>query len=136
MLDSLKKLSFSARISRISALVGLLTLIGYCIYGAMYQYFDLVVFLTLALGVICGECYARFHTNAAELLNLLSVAGYAFGLGLFFLNSHPVWADRLNNIEMYGARGSLTPVIIIMALLFACSLAEIVSCFTGKDVRK
>lgn len=136
MLNCLKKLSFSARISRICALLGFATLIGYCIYGAMYQYFDSIVFLTLALGVICAECYARFNSQVAELLNLLSAAGFSFGLGLFFLNSHPVWADRLNNIEMYGARGSLTPVILLMVLLFLCSLAEIVSCFTGKDVSK
>lgn len=136
MSDSMKHLSHSARISRISAVIGLATLIGYCVYGAMYQYFDTVVFIAIAIGVISGEGYARFDTNIGELLNLLAAAGYAFGIGLFFLNSYPVWADRLNNIQMYGARGSLTPVIVIMALLLICIIAEIISCFTRKEVMK
>ena len=57
----------------------------------------------------------------------------SFGVGLFFLNSYPVWADRLNNITMYGSRGTLFPVISIMILCFVTVIIEIVSCFTRKE---
>ncbi len=54
-------------------------------------------------------------------------------MGLFFLNSYPVWADRLNNISMYGSRGTLVPVIALLVLMVAAIVAGIVSCFTQKE---
>ena len=62
-----------------------------------------------------------------------AVACITFGMGLFFLNSYPVWADRLNNISMYGSRGTLVPVIALLVLMVAAIVAGIVSCFTQKE---
>ncbi|MFR1309401.1 MAG: hypothetical protein ACLSCO_11280 [Gallintestinimicrobium sp.] len=55
------------------------------------------------------------------------------GDGAFFLNSYPVWADRLNGIDMYGSRGTLLPVITILVLCFATAIIGIVSCFMRKE---
>mgnify|MGYP001226784021 CR=1 FL=1 len=116
--------------SQICALLGLVTLVIYGIYGLVYDYFDLVVFLTFTLGIVCAQGYVLVERS--QFLNLVSVGCYAFGVGLFFLNSYPVWADRLNNITMYGSRGTLFPVILIIVLAFICILVEIVSCFLTK----
>lgn len=133
-----KNAGLSGKLSQICALGSLLTLIVYAIYGAVYLYFDLVVFLALALGVVCAQGYVLCKARWGGLLNLVCVVCLSFGVGLFFLNSYPVWADRLNNISMYGSRGTLLPVVAIILLVFACVLIEIVSCFTanGKDVSK
>ena len=61
------------------------------------------------------------------------MACITFGMGLFFLNSYPVWADRLNNISMYGSRGTLLPVITLLVLMVAAIVVGIVSCFTQKE---
>lgn len=132
-MDLIKSKSASAKLSLLSAALGLATLVIFCVYGAVYDYFDTVVFLTLALGAACAAGYALLSRPAAELLNLAAVILVTFGLGLFFLNSYPVWADRLNNISMYGSRGTLLPVILIMALCFVTVLVEIASCFTRKE---
>lgn len=132
MID-LKSKSASAKLSLLSGALGLVTLAAFCVYGAVYDYFDIVVFLTLALGGICAILYSLLNHPAAELLNLAAVILVSFGVGLFFLNSYPVWADRLNNISMYGSRGTLFPVISIMVLCFVTIFLEIASCFTGKE---
>lgn len=132
-MDFIKSKSASAKLSLLSAALGLVTLIIFCIYGVVYDYFDIVVFLTLALGVVCAAGYAMLAARAAELLNLAAVLLVTFGVGLFFLNSYPVWADRLNNISMYGSRGTLFPVILIMVLCFVTVFVEIASCFTRKE---
>ena len=124
--------SLSAKVSLLSAAVNLVTLVIFCIYGAVYDYFDTVVFLALALGVVCAVLYALMDNRVAEVLNLAAVFCVSFGVGLFFLNSYPVWADRLNNITMYGSRGTLFPVISIMILCFVTVIIEIISCFTRK----
>lgn len=124
--------SLSAKVSLLSAALNLVTLVIFCIYGAVYDYFDTVVFLALALGVVCAVLYALMDNKVAEVLNLVAVLCVSFGVGLFFLNSYPVWADRLNNITMYGSRGTLFPVISIMILCFVTVIIEIVSCFTRK----
>jgi hypothetical protein len=129
----LRSKSFSEKASLLGAALNLVTLVTFCIYGAVYNYFDTIVVLTLALGVACSVGYAMLKGVAAEFLNLLAVACVSFGLGLFFLNSYPVWADRLNNISMYGSRGTLVPVIAIMVLCFLVVLADIISCFTRKE---
>lgn len=125
--------SLSAKVSLLSAALNLVTLVIFCIYGAVYDYFDTVVFLALALGVVCAVLYALMDNKVAEVLNLVAVLCVSFGVGLFFLNSYPVWADRLNNITMYGSRGTLFPVISIMILCFVTVIIEIVSCFTRKE---
>lgn len=125
--------SLSAKVSLLSAALNLVTLVIFCIYGAVYDYFDTVVFLALALGVVCAVLYALMDNKVAEVLNLVAVLCVSFGVGLFFLNSYPVWADRLNNITMYGSRGTLFPVVSIMILCFVTVIIEIVSCFTRKE---
>lgn len=103
------------------------------LYGMIYDYFDTVVSLTLALGVAGMAAYALADKVWSKLLNLAAVACITFGMGLFFLNSYPVWADRLNNISMYGSRGTLVPVIALLVLMVAAIVAGIVSCFTQKE---
>ena len=136
--NSFRALGLSSKLSQLCALLSLVTLVIYCIYGAMYDYFDLVVFLALALGVACAQSYVLYRGFGRGCLNLISVVCLSFGVGLFFLNSYPVWADRLNNIQMYGSRGTLVPVVAMMVLVFLCAIVEIISCFTldGKDVGK
>lgn len=129
----MKGKSMSAKLSLIGAAVCLVTLTTFCIYGAVYDYFDSVVAIALALGTACAAVYAFVDGKATEYLNLLQVILVSYGLGLFFLNSHPVWADRLNNIDMYGARGSLVPVVAIMLLCIGAVVLGIVSCFTRKE---
>ena len=130
---NLKQKSASAKLSVVGGALNLITLVFFCIYGVVYDYFDIVVFLTLALGVVCAVLYALMDNKVAEVLNLAAVLCVSFGVGLFFLNSYPVWADRLNNITMYGSRGTLFPVVSIMILCFVTVIIEIVSCFTRKE---
>ena len=128
-----KTKSFSAKASLAGAVLSAAALIGFTVYGMIYDYFDTVVFLTLALGVAGMATYALADKAWSELLNLAAVACITFGMGLFFLNSYPVWADRLNNISMYGSRGTLVPVIALLVLMVAAIVAGIVSCFTQKE---
>ena len=125
--------SFSAKSSLVGVVLSAAALIGFTVYGMVYDYFDTVVFLTLALGMVGMAAYALVDRAWSELLNLAAVAGITFGMGLFFLNSYPVWADRLNNISMYGSRGTLLPVITLLVLMVAAIVVGIVSCFTQKE---
>ena len=111
--------SFSAKSSLVGVVLSAAALIGFTVYGMVYDYFDTVVFLTLALGMVGMAAYALVDRAWSELLNLAAVACITFGMGLFFLNSYPVWADRLNNISMYGSRGTLLPVITLLVLMVA-----------------
>lgn len=125
--------SFSAKSSLVGVVLSAAALIGFTVYGMVYDYFDTVVFLTLALGMVGMAAYALVDRAWSELLNLVAVACITFGMGLFFLNSYPVWADRLNNISMYGSRGTLLPVITLLVLMVAAIVVGIVSCFTQKE---
>ena len=125
--------SISAKLSLIAAALNLITLIAFVIYGTIYSYMDYVVVLSLLLSTVCGGVYALVDRKAAEFLNLAQVILVSYGVGLFFLNSYPVWADRLNNITMYGARGSLVPVVAVILLCFAMAILGIASCFTRKE---
>ena len=129
----MKNKSLSAKASLLGAALNLITLVAFCIYGLIYDYFDTVVFLALILGVACAAAYALLEHKVVEVLNLLAVIAVSFGVGLFFLNSYPVWADRLNNITMYGSRGTLFPVVTIMILCFVTVLLDIISCFSRKE---
>ncbi len=123
----------SARYSLLAAVVSVVTLVAFLIYGFMYQYMDTVVVLSLVLSIAAAAAYAFVDHVAVEYCNLIQVLTISYGFGLFFLNSHPVWADRLNNIDMYGARGSLVPVVLIMILFLAAAILGIMSCFQGKE---
>ena len=125
--------SFSAKSSLVGVVLSAAALIGFTAYGLVYDYFDTVVFLTLALGMVGMAAYALVDRAWSELLNLAAVACITFGMGLCFLNSYPVWADRLNNISMYGSRGTLVPVITLLVLMVAAIVVGIVSCFTQKE---
>ena len=129
----MKGKSISAKLSLIATAVNLIALVAFIIYGAIYSYMDSMVVLSLLLGVVCGGAYALVDKKATEFLNLVQVLLVSYGVGLFFLNSYPVWADRLNNITMYGARGSLVPVVAIILLCFATAILGIASCFTRKE---
>ena len=129
----MKGKSISAKLSLAAAAITLITLIVFVIYGAIYSYLDSVVILALALGVVCAAAYGLVNHKAVEFLNLVQVLLVSYGVGLFFLNSYPVWADRLNNSTMYGARGSLVPVVAIILLCFAAAILGIASCFTRKE---
>jgi len=123
----------SAKLCLAAGTVNLLALAAFCVYGAVYSYLDFMVILTLALGVVCAAGYALVDHKATEFLNLVQILLVSYGVGLFFLNSYPVWADRLNNITMYGARGGLAPVVAIMLMCFAAVFLAIASCFTRKE---
>ena len=129
----MKGKSISAKLSLIAAAVNLVALVAFIIYGAIYSYMDSIVVLALLLGAVCGLAYALVDKKATEFLNLVQVLLVSYGVGLFFLNSYPVWADRLNNITMYGARGSLVPVVAVILLCFATAILGIASCFTRKE---
>ena len=124
-----KELQKGERASRIGTLTGIVVLLFFCIYGLVYQYFDTVVVLGMFLGIVCSELYLHCKIKAAECMNVVSILCASFALGLFFMNSYPVWADRLNNISMYSSRGTLFPVITILVLQVAAILCEVVSCF-------
>ena len=131
---SKQKKGASAKFSIAAGLFGLITLIGFCAYGYYYDYFDTVVCGCFALGTILAFIYAGTRGSFTEIFNLLTVMLFGFGLGIFFLNSYPVWADRLNNISMYGSRGTLAPVIAILALSFVTAVLGIFSCFSRREV--
>lgn len=129
-LKSLKTASFSVKASQLCALLGLVTLIAYTVYGMAFDYFDLVVFLTQLIGVVCAQAYVMMEKS--QYLNLICVASHSFGMGLLFLNSYPVWADWYGNFTMYGSRGGVAPVILLLALSILTILCGIFSCFTVK----
>lgn len=128
-----KDKSLSAKYSLIAAGISTVTFIAFLIYGFMYQYMDTMVVLSLILSIAGAAAYALVDHPAVEYCNLIQVLCTSYGFGLFFLNSHPVWADRLNNIDMYGGRGTLVPVVAIMILFLAAAILGIMSCFKGKE---
>ncbi len=129
----MKGKNMSEKLSLISAGIGTATLIIFCIYGLVYDYMDIAVVISFVLSIACGAGYILLHAKAVEILNLLQVICVSWGMGLFFLNSYPVWADRLNGIDMYGSRGTLFPVIAILVLCLGTAVTGIISCFTRKE---
>lgn len=128
-----KGLKLSAKSSIISAALSLIELIVFCIYGAVYNtYFDIAVVLFLAAAVLCSAGYALLDKKIAQWLNLVAVFCGTFALGLFFLNSYPVWADWYGGFTMYGSQGGIAPVIVIMVINILAMVLEIISCFTDK----
>jgi hypothetical protein len=133
---SFKDLSRSARAALIGGGLAILTLIGFLIYGAVYTvYFDTVVVLCLVLGIAGLGTYALVNKGWSEFLGLAAVLIMSFGVGNFFLNSYPVWADWYGNFNMYGSQGGVTPVILILVPFFAAIICGIVSCFKVKEAK-
>lgn len=129
----LKGKSFSARAGLAGAVAAAVAFAGFCIYGALYnEYFDLIVAGCLLLGALCAGAYAMLENKFVELLNLAAVFFLCFAVGLFGLNSYEVWADWYGNFDMYGSRGGVVPVIVLIALFLIAILCDIVSCFTVK----
>ncbi len=114
-----------------SSAVTLILLIVYAIYGAVFNYFDTVVFGFLLLGMILGTAAAVLagRVKMTGLLKLLAVMLTAGAFALFFYNSFPVWADGVNHITMYNSRGGLTPVICLCVIFVIDLIGLIVSCF-------
>lgn len=133
----MKKITGAGRKSSILAAgVSCITAIVFCIYGAVYDYFDTGVLIAALLAAVFGVLYAQKDGAATAMLNLLGVVSLGIGFGVFFLNSYYVWADRLNHIEMYGSRGTLVPVVAIMVLFILAMVLFIISCFAGKEEKK
>ena len=131
-LSVIKEKGAGARISFLCSIVSLIGLVAYLIYGIVYDYLDSVVLIAFLAGALCAAGYCFREEAVLGLLNLVSAACLSYGIGLFFLNSFPVWADNLNGITMYASRGGLPPVIAILVILVLAILLEIVSCFMGK----
>lgn len=126
--------SFSAVAALAGAVLSAVAAVADLIYGLTYnEYFDSVVLLCMAGGTVCLALYALMNKAATEFLNLLAVLALGFGMGLFFLNSYPVWADWWGNFDMYGSRGGVGPVITIMVITLVAAICGIVSCFSRKE---
>lgn len=126
--------SFSAVAALAGAVLSAVAAVADLIYGLTYsEYFDSVVLLCMAASAVCLALYAFVNKAATEFLNLVSVLALGFGLGLFFLNSYPVWADWWGHFDMYGSRGGVGPVIAIVALTLVAAICGIVSCFSRKE---
>lgn len=133
---SFKELSKSARIALVGGGLGVLTLLGFLVYGMVYTvYFDTVVALCLLLGAGALGAYALLNKDWVDFFPLIAVVILSFGAGLFFLNSYPVWADWYGNFDMYGSQGGVTPVILILVPFFAAIVCGIVSCFKVKEAK-
>lgn len=129
----LKKAGVSGKIALAAALLGLISLIAFIIYGAVYSmYADYSVMIFLLLGTVCQAGYALISHPAAEVLPLAGVICSGIGMNIFFLNSYTVWADWYGNFNMYGSQGGVTPVIIILVITVLSIVCGLVACFTRK----
>lgn len=135
-LNEIKARGSGAVCSLICAVLSVIGLAVYVIYGVTYDYLDAVVALTILLGGALALVHCMAGEKLLGLLNLLSSMSLSYAVGLFFVNSFPVWADNLNNITMYASRGGLGPVIVILVILMLAILAEIVSCFAKRGGEK
>lgn len=128
------KKSFSALAALAGTVLSAVAAVADLIYGLIYsEYFDSVVLLCLVASAVCLALYAVMNKVATEFLNLLAVLALGFSLGLFFLNSYPVWADWWGHFDMYGSRGGVGPVIAIIAITLVAAICGIVSCFGRKE---
>ena len=122
-----------ARKSAIAAVITLVALVAFLIYGIMYPvYADYTVMIFYALGIACFAGHVFWDHPIAEVLPPCGVALTALAMNLMFLNSYTVWADWYGNFDMYGSQGGITPVIILMVLSLIAIIAGIVSCFSRK----
>lgn len=139
-----KKFSAGSMTSLIAAGLSLIATIAFLIYGTVYPvYFDAAVVIFLLLGVAGFAAYALWDSDIANILPLIAVLCGSIDMGVFFLNSYPVWADWWGNINMYGSadgsfnmygsQGGVTPVIIILVITVLSILCGIVTCFMRKN---
>lgn len=127
--EKMSRNGLSRNLSLFAAAVALVTLAAYCVYGAVFDYFDTVVCAFIVIAIALSVVHFYVDAPAAGACNLPAVMCFSGATALFFLNSFPVWADELNGITMYASRGGLPPVIAILALLLIYTILEIVSCF-------
>lgn len=117
-------------------------LIFYIIYGAMYDYFDVVALLMCLFGIASAVCYffldfnSRMAKTIVAALGILAVACFSATFAIIIVNSIYVWADVLNNITMFGSRGGLAPVITLIILFGMAIVAQIIACFLGSEKQK
>ena len=130
---SLKGKGFSALAGMAGAVIALVGLVAFCIYGAMYaQYADVAVGIFLLLGAACSVCYALIDVRITEILPVAATFCVSFALGLFIVNSYNVWADWNGGANFFGSEGGVTPVIILAVIDIIAVLCNILSAFTGK----
>ena len=67
--------SFSAKSSLVGVVLSAAALIGFTVYGMVYDYFDTVVFLTLALGMVGMAAYLHHLWHGPVLSQQLSCLG-------------------------------------------------------------
>jgi hypothetical protein len=135
-LSEMKAKGFGAMAGLLSAGAGVVTLVAYTVYGITFDYLDAVVEWTLLAGILCAVADTVLDQKAFGLLNLISTMFISYALGLFALNSFPVWADNLNGITMYASRGGLVPVVILLLLFLITVVLEMISCFMTKGGKK
>ncbi|MGI6107449.1 MAG: hypothetical protein ACOX8B_05895 [Lachnospiraceae bacterium] len=129
------KMNFSTVMALAACAVSCAAAVLFVIYGIQFHvYFDTFVLACDLVAAVSFFLYAREGGRWASWLNLLGTVLMSVGLGLFFLNSYPVWADWYGNFDMYGSQGGITRVIVQMAVVLAAILAGIVSCFGTRRV--
>lgn len=130
----IKGKSFSAKASLLATLLTIVSLIGFIIYGAVYTvYFDWAVILFLIIGGVFSAIYALYDNRFADFAPLFAVIFMTAALGLFFLNSYPVWADWYGGFTMYGSEGGIVPVIVLIVLYLLTIIFDMIACFTPKS---
>ncbi len=131
---NLKEKSFSALAALAGAVIALIGMIAFCIYGAAYaQYADVGVAGFLLLGAVASACYAFVDMKITELGSFVGTFCVSFAMGLFVINSYNVWADWYGNFDMYNSEGGVVKVILLLVLYLAAIICNIVSCFTRKE---
>lgn len=117
------------------ALYSVICLVAYTVYGAVYDYFDIAVFLSMIFAIAAGFVYSLLRSDnkivgkILDFLNVIMAALLAIGFAVMIKNSIYVWADELNGIKMFGSRGGLAPVVALIAMFVVALVAEIVTCF-------
>ena len=126
--------SLSQKASLAGTVLALVSLVGFVIYGAIYTvYFDLGVIILLLAGAVCSAAYVALKGVIAELAPLAAVLLITAALGLFFLNSYPVWADWYGGFTMYGSEGGIAPVIVLIVLYLLAVICDMIACFTARQ---
>lgn len=130
------------RVTLFVALYSVLCLAAYTVYGLVYDYFDVAAFLCILLAVAAGLGYfflASENRRMRKLLDFMTVIMVlllSFGFAILVKNSVYVWADELNGITMFGSRGGLAPVLVLMTMFLLGLIAEIVACFFEDEKEK
>ena len=135
--SQIKQSGVSGKLALAAAVLGVVSLVAFLIYGAVYSmYADIGVALFLLLGAACQIGYALWQHPASELLPLVGMICNCVGMILFFLNSYTVWADWYGNFNMYGSQGGVAPVIAILVLTLLTILLGLAACFTRKGAKE